>query len=439
MKRAKVLIKRSAVLLICVTVLIMCTATAQNMRVRAADPSDDEYPVREGDFTSAPRGGSLVVAIEGSFVTVSDTEKQDVLDRINEIRLEACKEHLVNPEYSNKTLSESDYVPIKWSMLLEMVAAMRAVEASVYCMHGRIGATQWGNTNSTFENGYGIRACSEVIAWNWNYDDAAALVEAVDQWYEEKYDYVNETPGAVTGHYTALINPNNLYIGLSGFWNPNMRGTNTVSRYTTVAAQFARPSWQSDPNIREDIAGIGGRVAQKIEVAPSLIGELSLSADKEIVIGQTSKVVAGAVVKTTGGVYGTSYGVGNVYAGLTWESSDPSVISVSVDGTITAVSKGTATITASVPDQNVEASITITADTQTGQNTFMPGDVNGDGSVDNQDVVALFRYVSGGKVEVVKAALDPDGDGNVTNIDVVILFRYVSGANVGLSTVPYTG
>ncbi|MBO4869420.1 MAG: hypothetical protein J5585_06875 [Clostridia bacterium] len=71
--------------------------------------------------------------------------------------------------------------------------------------------------------------------------------------------------------------------------------------------------------------------------------------------------------------------------------------------------------------------------------SFMPGDINGDGSVDNQDVVALFRYVSGGKVEVVKAALDPDGDGDATNLDVVLLFRYVSGANVELSTVPYDG
>ena len=73
------------------------------------------------------------------------------------------------------------------------------------------------------------------------------------------------------------------------------------------------------------------------------------------------------------------------------------------------------------------------------QTEFTPGDINGDGSVDNQDVVALFRYVSGGKVEVVKAALDPDGDGEATNMDVVILFRYVSGANVVLSAVPYNG
>ena len=437
MKKAQVLIKKFAVLLICITMIIISSAPSQQTRVRAADSSDNEYTVREGDFTSAPRGGSLVVAIEGSFVTLGENEKKDVLDRVNEIRLEACKEHLVNPENSSKTLSESDYVPIKWSTLLELVAAMRAVEASVYCMHGRIGATQWGNTQSTFDNGYGIKACSEVIAWNWNRDNTAALLEAVDQWYGEKSDYVNETPGAVTGHYTAMINPYNLYIGLSGFWNPNMLGTDSTYRYTTVAAQFARPSWQSDPNIREDIAGIGGRVAQKIEVAPSLISELSLSADAGIVVGQTSKVIARATVKTSGGVFGLSYGLGNVYAGLTWRSSNPSAVSVSDDGTITAVSKGTATITASVPGQDAEASITITADTQSSHNTFEPGDVNGDGSVDNQDVVALFRYVSGGKVEVVKAALDPDGDGDATNLDVVLLFRYVSGANVELSSVPY--
>ena len=68
---------------------------------------------------------------------------------------------------------------------------------------------------------------------------------------------------------------------------------------------------------------------------------------------------------------------------------------------------------------------------------FEPGDINGDGSVDNQDVVALFRYISGGKVSVVIASLDPDGDGDMTNKDVVYLFRFVSGAGVALSQTPY--
>ena len=58
--------------------------------------------------------------------------------------------------------------------------------------------------------------------------------------------------------------------------------------------------------------------------------------------------------------------------------------------------------------------------------TSTKGDINGDGSVDNKDVVLLFRYVSG------KSAYDPlydyNEDGAVDNKDVVALFRFVSSA-----------
>ncbi|MBP5207004.1 MAG: DUF4091 domain-containing protein, partial [Clostridia bacterium] len=57
----------------------------------------------------------------------------------------------------------------------------------------------------------------------------------------------------------------------------------------------------------------------------------------------------------------------------------------------------------------------------------MAGDINRDGSTDNMDVVALFKYVSGGKVDPLDpAACDCNGDGSVDNQDVLELFKYVS-------------
>ena len=55
------------------------------------------------------------------------------------------------------------------------------------------------------------------------------------------------------------------------------------------------------------------------------------------------------------------------------------------------------------------------------------GDVNMDGETDNKDIAALFRYVSGVKVEVDKKAADCNGDGAIDNKDVVALFRAVKG------------
>ena len=58
------------------------------------------------------------------------------------------------------------------------------------------------------------------------------------------------------------------------------------------------------------------------------------------------------------------------------------------------------------------------------------GDVNGDGSVNNKDVGALFRHVSGVDVDVDEKACDCNGDGAVNNKDVTLLFKYTSGADV---------
>lgn len=63
---------------------------------------------------------------------------------------------------------------------------------------------------------------------------------------------------------------------------------------------------------------------------------------------------------------------------------------------------------------------------------YIPGDINGDGEVDNKDVTRLFRYLSGYDVEVVEAALDVNGDGTVDNKDLTRLFRYLSGYDVSI-------
>jgi len=58
--------------------------------------------------------------------------------------------------------------------------------------------------------------------------------------------------------------------------------------------------------------------------------------------------------------------------------------------------------------------------------TVTIGDCNGDGAINNKDIVALFRYVSGSDKETDETVFDFNKDGAVNNKDVVALFKFVS-------------
>jgi hypothetical protein len=60
----------------------------------------------------------------------------------------------------------------------------------------------------------------------------------------------------------------------------------------------------------------------------------------------------------------------------------------------------------------------------------LPGDVNGDGVVNNKDATWLQRYLKYRDVDVVEANLDVNGDGAVNNKDATWLQRYLKYKDV---------
>ena len=60
----------------------------------------------------------------------------------------------------------------------------------------------------------------------------------------------------------------------------------------------------------------------------------------------------------------------------------------------------------------------------------IPGDINGDGEVNNKDLSRLFQYLSDWEVDVDVTALDVNGDGKVNNKDLTRLFQYLSNWDV---------
>jgi uncharacterized repeat protein (TIGR02543 family) len=81
----------------------------------------------------------------------------------------------------------------------------------------------------------------------------------------------------------------------------------------------------------------------------------------------------------------------------------------------------------------VTAETVIEEDTTVYAHWRLPGDINGDGKVNNKDVTRLQKYLKGEAVEVVAFNLDTNGDGNVSNKDLTRLQRFVKGETVELN------
>lgn len=60
-------------------------------------------------------------------------------------------------------------------------------------------------------------------------------------------------------------------------------------------------------------------------------------------------------------------------------------------------------------------------------NSYIKGDVSGDGEVDDWDAILLGRYLANWDVEIDLRAADIDGDGEITDWDYVLLSRYLAG------------
>ena len=268
-----------------------------------------------------PASDCVTAGVAGSY----NTDIKAALKRINEIRLEACKEGIPNPDAPSKKLTESDYVPIKWSASLEKVARVRAAEATL-----RISHTRPNDLGPFSISSSDVFNCAEVLAWN----GSNTIVSGIEQFYREKADWKAQNSDAVTGHYESMIAPSNIYVGMSSF-------TSSSGTYgNAVAGRFGNDAYGNE--IDETYGSTASGIASVI-VKKSYLSGITLKR-----VGGTESLGIGKAaryeLRAKSSIDGAETDL--VFGSVTWKSSNTSVASVDSYGRVVGKKAGTATITA---------------------------------------------------------------------------------------------
>ena len=219
--------KRTGLSLFCMTVVFfLCCMTSAAVNARAAEQApvseagngvtqDTQTGTGTCTETGSQTGTQTASEEEGGasvLITVGGTYEQPdidaVLKRLNEIRMEACREGVPSP-VTGDALTEDDYVPVQWSQALSLFAATRAAEGAVLHSHTRPNGEQFFTVMPAGAEG-AYPYCEETLAWGFE-----GILASVDGWYTEKDSYL-KADGSPAGHYMALISPDNRYVGLAG-------------------------------------------------------------------------------------------------------------------------------------------------------------------------------------------------------------------------------
>ncbi len=285
-------------------------------------PSIAQAATTRPSDNSKAGNGNILIGVSGTFEQVG---KSKIFNRINAIRKEACENGYPNPN-NGKKLTKADYVPMKWSSNLEWIAQLRAAECTVNESHTRPNGLSCFSIRRNNQQSW-----AENLAWNYS-----GLMAGIEQWYEEKNDWVNKNVFAVTGHYTSLINPKYKYIGLGSF-------VRLSGGWHGIAGEFSSSNIGSQKQSK-----VKGTYVQTIEVGKSKVTQMSLSGPSSIKVKQSKTMTVYCKTAYPGIMGGTNSTDAKILKGITWKSSKPSVLTVNSNGKIKAKKAGKATISAKI-------------------------------------------------------------------------------------------
>lgn len=317
--------KRFCKIVMAVVLIVSIAAVSANVPSYAA--------IRATDVAAAADGNTLI-GVKGSFENIAASK---ILERINEIRREACKKGYLNPDTGEK-LTMADYEEIRWSDTLEWIASVRAVESTVLGGHTRPNGTSCFTIKKNGEQSWG-----EVLAWNYS-----GLMQGIEQWYDEKEDWINQNSNAVTGHYTAMISPSHKYVGVAAF-------TSADGGWIGVAGEFGFENHSSEKKLK-----LKKNVIQTVEVADSTLSGGEISGVSTLKKGDKKTLRVIKKITYSNGVHGNDHQTtGILTEGITWESSNPKLLTIDDKGKIIAKKRGKVTIRAICGENVYKKTITI--------------------------------------------------------------------------------
>ena len=300
----------------------------------------EDVTVEENIEVSAS-DGNIIIGIKGYDYT---SDQKEILDRINEIRKEACNDgNVPNPNNPTKMLTPADYHEIKLGVNCTKAAKIRSAEAAVRLAHARPNSTICSQVLQYYLNNSFVY-CGENLAWN------EKKLSDLEGWYSEKKDWVSHGTGE-TGHYENLINPDYEYCGIATF-NPVNDEIFSYSGYKLDWCCTAGEFSADDVAVTAYKGAQDSLLIQKMEISVGSVTNITAVGNQILHVGDTENmslqvdIVHGGAAKCT--IKNCS-----VYDGVSWKSSDASVAEVdSVTGVVTAKNTGKIKLTASIGSGN---------------------------------------------------------------------------------------
>lgn len=317
----------SAAVAFAVTPKDVTTHKATATEPTATPDSKATPPILETDVASASNGCTML-GIYGSYYS----QAQEALDKLNEIRKEACEAgNIPDPRDPSRMLTSDDYKPLRWSRDLESIARIRAAEAGISFNFMASGHDRPSDKDTFSLSFHGVSSNCEDLAYCWG----KSMTEGVILWKSEQKDWVDQNLSNETGHYTSMINPKYNYVGLGDFYSEAAPYPNTV------AGEFSTRT-----GLNETMQDVQTDVIQKVEISNKYIKENFLDGTDTIKTEQTSSLTAKVRLERTrsNGKVSTRE-IWSVQP-LTYSSSDRTIATVDNNGNVTGLTNGDVTITA---------------------------------------------------------------------------------------------